>query len=126
MLLSVGRSACPLSTPPNELPNRGLSALLPGHVATVLPNFCMLVWLLALLQMTERDVGEIDHIRVWHDNSGTAGAWHLHFIELTKGSSPSLFFTCNDWLAPPACERVLRPTLADPRSCLVRKGLDQA
>ncbi len=33
----------------------------------------------------ERDVGQLQRLRVWHDSSGTAGAWHLNHIELTCG-----------------------------------------
>lgn len=75
--------------------------------------------------MTERDVGEVQRLRVWHDNGGSAGAWHLAHIALSRsrsgdsnssgGGSPSpppLYFVCNDWLAPPSCERVLQPVLS--------------
>ncbi|GAB4821886.1 hypothetical protein N2152v2_008932 [Parachlorella kessleri] len=72
-----------------------------------------------LQKLTEMDVGELQHLRIWHDNSGPASSWALDFIELTKGSEAPVYFTCHDWLAEPAYQKVLMPTLADPRTAMI-------
>lgn len=100
--------------------------------------------------MCDRDVGEVRHLRVWHDGSGPSAAWHLALIELTRAASGGanagtsgsgsgsgaagiqspegeeeqqqpLYFVCGDWLAPPSCERVLTPSRTDPRAGMVSK-----
>ncbi|NWU96861.1 PKD1 protein, partial [Upupa epops] len=49
---------------------------------------------------TERSLGSIWRIRVWHDNKGLSPAWYLqHVIVRDLQSSKSYFFLVNDWLS---------------------------
>eukprot|EP00794_Sanderia_malayensis_P008988 gene8988-9948_t len=47
---------------------------------------------------TEHALGDLSHIRVWHDNSG--GGWYLRKIVITDIQSDKTYqFLCNRWLA---------------------------
>ncbi|NXI59886.1 PKD1 protein, partial [Chloroceryle aenea] len=49
---------------------------------------------------TERSLGSIWRIRVWHDNKGLSPSWYLqHVIVRDLQSSKSYFFLVNDWLS---------------------------
>ncbi|NXX98808.1 PKD1 protein, partial [Centropus bengalensis] len=49
---------------------------------------------------TERSLGNIWRIRVWHDNKGLSPSWYLqHVIVRDLQSSKSYFFLVNDWLS---------------------------
>ncbi|NWR32999.1 PKD1 protein, partial [Tachuris rubrigastra] len=49
---------------------------------------------------TERSLGSIWRIRIWHDNKGLSPSWYLqHVIVRDLQSSKSYFFLVNDWLS---------------------------
>uniref|UniRef100_A0A8C2TGT6 Polycystin 1, transient receptor potential channel interacting n=1 Tax=Coturnix japonica TaxID=93934 RepID=A0A8C2TGT6_COTJA len=49
---------------------------------------------------TERNLGSIWRIRIWHDNKGLSPSWYLqHIIVRDLQSSKSYFFLVNDWLS---------------------------
>ncbi|NXA38308.1 PKD1 protein, partial [Eudromia elegans] len=49
---------------------------------------------------TERSLGSIWRIRIWHDNKGLSPSWYLqHIIVRDLQSSKSYFFLVNDWLS---------------------------
>ncbi|XP_067162069.1 polycystin-1 [Apteryx mantelli] len=49
---------------------------------------------------TERSLGSIWRIRIWHDNKGLSPSWYLqHIIIRDLQSSKSYFFLVNDWLS---------------------------
>ncbi|XP_019368289.1 PREDICTED: LOW QUALITY PROTEIN: polycystin-1 [Gavialis gangeticus] len=49
---------------------------------------------------TERSLGSVWKIRVWHDNKGLSPSWYLqHIIVRDLQSSKSYFFLVNDWLS---------------------------
>ncbi|NXF72193.1 PKD1 protein, partial [Sclerurus mexicanus] len=49
---------------------------------------------------TERSLGSIWRIRIWHDNKGLSPSWYLqHVIVRDLQSSKSFFFLVNDWLS---------------------------
>uniref|UniRef100_A0A669QU75 Polycystin 1, transient receptor potential channel interacting n=1 Tax=Phasianus colchicus TaxID=9054 RepID=A0A669QU75_PHACC len=49
---------------------------------------------------TERNLGSIWRIRIWHDNKGLSPSWYLqHVIVRDLQSSKSYFFLVNDWLS---------------------------
>uniref|UniRef100_A0A8D0H915 Polycystin 1, transient receptor potential channel interacting n=1 Tax=Sphenodon punctatus TaxID=8508 RepID=A0A8D0H915_SPHPU len=49
---------------------------------------------------TERSLGSVWKIRVWHDNKGLSPSWYLqHVIIRDLQSSKSYFFLVNDWLS---------------------------
>ncbi|XP_067390392.1 polycystin-1 isoform X2 [Emydura macquarii macquarii] len=49
---------------------------------------------------TERSLGSVWKIRVWHDNKGLSPSWYLqHVIVRDLQTSKSYFFLVNDWLS---------------------------
>uniref|UniRef100_H0Z7Q1 Polycystin 1, transient receptor potential channel interacting n=1 Tax=Taeniopygia guttata TaxID=59729 RepID=H0Z7Q1_TAEGU len=49
---------------------------------------------------TERSLGSVWRIRIWHDNKGLSPSWYLqHVIVRDLQSSKSYFFLVNDWLS---------------------------
>uniref|UniRef100_A0A8D2QA56 Polycystin 1, transient receptor potential channel interacting n=1 Tax=Zonotrichia albicollis TaxID=44394 RepID=A0A8D2QA56_ZONAL len=49
---------------------------------------------------TERSLGSVCRIRIWHDNKGLSPSWYLqHVIVRDLQSSKSYFFLVNDWLS---------------------------
>ncbi|KYO30855.1 polycystin-1 [Alligator mississippiensis] len=49
---------------------------------------------------TERSLGSVWKIRVWHDNKGLSPSWYLqHIIVRDLQSGKSYFFLVNDWLS---------------------------
>ena len=45
------------------------------------------------------DIGDIQRIVVWHDNSGPGPAWHLQQVEVfNPATQRTYFFPCNAWL----------------------------
>ena len=51
---------------------------------------------------TYRPLGELDYIRIWHDNSGQGGnaSWYLKFIIVKDlQTNERSYFVCNKWLA---------------------------
>ncbi|NXE94079.1 PKD1 protein, partial [Menura novaehollandiae] len=49
---------------------------------------------------TERSLGSVRRIRIWHDNKGLSPSWYLqHVIVRDLQSSKSYFFLVNDWLS---------------------------
>ncbi|EDO48596.1 predicted protein, partial [Nematostella vectensis] len=48
----------------------------------------------------EQSLGDIQHIKVWHDNSGRHPAWYLRQVVIRDVQSDhKWFFVCNKWLA---------------------------
>ena len=46
------------------------------------------------------NLGKLDKVKIWHDNSGLKPAWHLDRIEIEdKLSEENYAFPCNRWLA---------------------------
>uniref|UniRef100_A0A8C8S7J6 Polycystin 1, transient receptor potential channel interacting n=1 Tax=Pelusios castaneus TaxID=367368 RepID=A0A8C8S7J6_9SAUR len=49
---------------------------------------------------TERSLGSVWKIRIWHDNKGLSPSWYLqHVIVRDLQASKSYFFLVNDWLS---------------------------
>ncbi|XP_074867229.1 polycystin-1 isoform X3 [Carettochelys insculpta] len=49
---------------------------------------------------TERSLGSVWKIRIWHDNKGLSPSWYLqHVIVRDLQTSKSYFFLVNDWLS---------------------------
>ncbi|GLC44364.1 hypothetical protein PLESTF_000049800 [Pleodorina starrii] len=45
------------------------------------------------------NIGELQRVVIWHDNSGLGSDWHLQQVEVFSGATQkSYFFPCNDWL----------------------------
>ncbi|KAG2499991.1 hypothetical protein HYH03_002273 [Edaphochlamys debaryana] len=45
------------------------------------------------------NIGDVQRIVVWHDNSGIGSDWHLQQVEVfNTATQKSYFFFCNDWL----------------------------
>ncbi|KAM3867839.1 lipoxygenase homology domain-containing protein 1 [Diretmus argenteus] len=45
-------------------------------------------------------LGELSKIRVWHDNKGPSGGWHLEYIDVKDEAMDQVFrFPCDRWLA---------------------------
>lgn len=49
--------------------------------------------------LSPNDLGEIEKITIWHDNSGKKAGWYLDYVEIQKPSGPSWTFGANRWLA---------------------------
>ncbi|KAG2450199.1 hypothetical protein HYH02_000301 [Chlamydomonas schloesseri] len=45
------------------------------------------------------NVGDVQKVVIWHDNSGMGADWHLQQVEVfNTATQKSYFFPCNDWL----------------------------
>jgi hypothetical protein len=60
------------------------------------------------------DIGDVQKVTIWHDNSGVGAAWHLASVEVfNPATQKTYFFECNQWLEKNAelgeagCKRVL-------------------
>ncbi|GFH12746.1 uncharacterized protein HaLaN_08489, partial [Haematococcus lacustris] len=67
------------------------------------------------------ELGPLQQLVVGHDNTGQGPGWHLEQIEITDTKTgQTWYFECNQWLdaaqGDRLVERVLRPTLQNPRS----------
>jgi len=56
------------------------------------------------------EIGLLDSLKVWHDNTGALPAWHLEYIEVSDTGAGKMFrFPCHNWLGGSAsCEAILR------------------
>ena len=68
-----------------------------------------------------KDIGELTHLIIRHDNKGMGGAWHLEQIEVVHPfSRKTVFFPCNEWLQKTkeegldGCQRTLKSGKSGP------------
>eukprot|EP00049_Salpingoeca_infusionum_P008102 m.131391 g.131391 ORF g.131391 m.131391 type:complete len:2461 (+) comp13915_c0_seq1:231-7613(+) len=48
------------------------------------------------------DLGELERVRIWHDNAGMGASWHLDKIEVEPNPNEEgrlFLFKCNNWLS---------------------------
>jgi len=46
-----------------------------------------------------REIGALERLKVWHDNTGTMPSWHLEFIEISDTTLSKMFrFPCHQWI----------------------------
>ncbi|GLC54185.1 hypothetical protein PLESTB_000832700 [Pleodorina starrii] len=67
------------------------------------------------------DCGDLQSIRLWHDNKGMGAAWHCEIVIITnKARRRTWFFYCGQWLDKKSgLEKTLRASDTDPRAALV-------
>ncbi|GIL93966.1 hypothetical protein Vretimale_245 [Volvox reticuliferus] len=68
------------------------------------------------------DCGDLQKIRLYHDNKGFGAAWHCEIVIITnKARKRTWFFYCGQWLdATTGLERILQASDTDPRASLVK------
>jgi len=75
---------------------------------------------LDVFNLEDKDIGSLESLDVWHDNTGHGPAWHLEMIEvknLTKECS--WWFLANTWLSlEQGLRRTLHPRQTDPNATL--------
>lgn len=65
-----------------------------------------------LFTMEENDVGELERLRVRHDNSGAKPGWFLNEIIVSRDDmNEEWVFPCNRWLAVNVDDREIERTL---------------
>ncbi|KXZ51726.1 hypothetical protein GPECTOR_11g173 [Gonium pectorale] len=67
------------------------------------------------------DTGDLQKIRLWHDNSGLGAAWHCEIVIITnRARNKTWYFYCGQWLDKKSgLEKILTASDTDPRASLV-------
>ena len=60
-----------------------------------------------------QSLGELEHVHIWHDNSGNDPSWFLDYIMITDEKNNRVkYFICDDWLAVDMSDGLIQRTVA--------------